>query len=99
MISDLNVQVHQFRLLHQVVDPPRLQPAVRLLLSAAQIDGDTQTGLGVVESRPVGPGKVTKLISSVAPNFKLFGDTFKLTALMIHLFNICPTSKETAQDI
>ena len=55
LLSDLNVKVHQFGLVQQVVDPPGLQPAVRLLLLAAQVNENTQTALGVVESRPVRP--------------------------------------------
>lgn len=55
LLSDLNVKVHEFNLVHELVDLSRLQPAVCLLLPAAQVDENAQTGLGVAESRPVRP--------------------------------------------
>lgn len=58
LFSDLNIKVHQFSLVEQVVDLPSLQPAICLLLSTAQVDENTQTALGVVESCPVCPENI-----------------------------------------
>ena len=52
----LQVHVHQLVLLEDVIDLPRLQPSVRLLLLLLQVDEDAQTALGVVQRGPVGPG-------------------------------------------
>lgn len=86
LLSDLNIKVHQFNLVQQVIDLPGLQPAIRLLLPAAQVNENTQTALGVVESCPVCPENIQKL-SPVAPNLKLklklIVNIFKLTADMI----------------
>lgn len=54
--THLEVQVHQLVLLEDVVDLPRLQPGVRLLLLQLEVDENAQTALGVVQRRPAGPG-------------------------------------------
>lgn len=54
--AHLDVHVHQLVLLQDVVDLPRLQPGMRLLLLLLQVDEDPQAALGVVQCRSVGPG-------------------------------------------
>lgn len=59
--SYLNVKVHQFSLVQQVVDPTGLQPAKCLLLPAAQVNENTQTALGVIKSCLVCSENIQKL--------------------------------------
>lgn len=61
LISNLNIKVHQFSLVQQLVDVTGLQPAKCLLLPAAQVDENTQAALGVVESCPVCPENIQQL--------------------------------------
>lgn len=65
--SHLDVQIHQLVLPEDVVDPPGLQPGVRLLLLLLQVDEDPQTALGVVQGGLVGPAMRAGQSASTPP--------------------------------